>query len=162
MMIARLTSRKPLSIKPLAPISDDVPWGTPYVPGSPLPKLPLLAEGSYTLYGKASGVAKVTIEQTADHRAIKRVAVSYENYSDDGGNRINGTESVTQGPSTPTTVVLDWHSNIVQSGKTQGNKVTSTDGFHLTIDFFTNIFEATGTLTTTIDGQTYRQPGNGN
>ncbi len=162
MMIARLTSRKPLSIKPIAPISDNVPWGTPYVPGSPLPSFSPLAEGAYTLHGKVSGTATVIITNTADHRRIKTVAVSYKDYSDERGNTINGTESVTQEPSRPTEAVLDWHSNLVQSGKTHGTKITSPDGFKLTIDYMTNIFEATGTLTTAIDGKTYTQPSNEN
>jgi hypothetical protein len=162
MMIAHLTSRKPLSITPPAPISDNVPWGTPYVPGTPLPKYSSLPEGTYTLHGRVSGSARVTITDTADHRAIKTVSVVYKDYSDERGNIINGTEEVTQSPSKPTMSVLDWHSNLVQSGKTRGTKVTSADGFHLAIDFLLNIFKATGTLTTTVDGKTYTQPGNGN
>lgn len=162
MMIARLTSRKPLLIKPLAPISDDVAWGTPYIPGSPLPRFNPLAQGTYTLHGKISGTASVTIENTADHRRIKTVSVVYKNYSDERGNILDGTESVMQNPSRPTEAILDWHSNLVQSGKTRGTKITSPDGFRLTIDYLTNIFEATGTLTTTIDGKAYMQPTNGN
>jgi len=104
----------------------------------------------------------VTITNTADHHRIKTVSVTYKDYSDESGNVINGTESVTQEPSRPTEAVLDWHSNLVQSGKTSGTKLTSPDGFKLTIDHMMNIFEATGTLTTTIDGKTYKQPGNGN
>jgi hypothetical protein len=162
MMIARLSSRKPLFIKPPAPISDEVPWGTPYVPGSPLPSYSLLPEGTYTLQGSVSGSATVTIQDTADHRAIKTVSVIYKDYSDERDNIINGTEEVTQNPSKPTAAVLDWHSNLIQSGKTHGTKITSADGFHLSIDFIINNFEATGTLTTTIDGKTYTQPSNGN
>jgi len=93
---------------------------------------------------------------------LQGVSVTYKDYSDERGNIIDGTEEVTQNLSKPTAAVLDWRPNLVQSGKTHGTKITSPDGFHLTIDFFTNIFEATGTLTTTIDGQTYTQPGNGN
>ena len=162
MLAARFTSRKPLAIKPPAPISDDVPWATPYVPGSPLPEFSPIPEGTYTLKGSVSGSATVNIKNTADHHGIKTVSVLYKDYSDERGNIINGTEEVTQNPSKPTAAVLDWHSNLVQSGKTHGTKITSRDGFHLTIDYFTNIFEATGTLTTTVDGQTYTQPGNGN
>jgi hypothetical protein len=100
----------------------------------------------------------VTITQTADHNAIQTVAVSYHNYSDTAGTIINGTESVTENRSKPTTTTLDWHSNLTRTGKTQATKVTSPEGFHLTIDVITNIFQATGTLTTTVDGQTYSQP----
>ena len=162
MMIARFTSRKPVAIRPPAPVSDNVPWGTPYVPGSPIPRFTPLPEGTYTLHGTVSGSASVTIKHTADHRAIKSVSVSYKDYSDDHDNVINGTEEVTDNSTNPATPVLDWHSNLIQSGKTHATKVTSADGFKLTIDVFTNIFQATGTLTTTVDGKTYKQPGNGN
>jgi len=161
MMVASFTSRKPRAIKPLAPISDTVPWGEAYVPGTHTPHMDRIPEGTYTLQGKASGSAKVTIADTADHRAIKSVSVTYDNYSDDGENTITGSESVAQNSTKPTAVTLDWHSDLKQSGKTSGTKITSPDGFKLTIDYFTNILEATGTLTTTINGQTYRQPGNG-
>jgi len=162
MMLAQFTSRKPLSIQPPAPISDHVPWGTPYVPGSALPNMPLLPEGTYTLQGKLSGSATVAIVHTAGHRAIKTVSVVYKRYSDERGNILDGTEEVTQLPSKPTASALDWHSNLVQSGKTHGTKLTSPDGFKLTIDYMLNVFQATGTLTTTINGKTYVQPGNGN
>jgi hypothetical protein len=160
-MVARFTSRKPLPIRQLAPISDTVRWGTVYVPGSPTPSMVRISEGTYTLHGKASGSAKVTITDTTDHRAIKSVAVTYDNYSDDGKNFIHGTESVSQSSPKLTAVALDWHSDLKQSGETSGSKLTSQDGFNLTIDYFTNIFEARGTLTTTINGHPYTQPGNG-
>ncbi|MFD9444699.1 hypothetical protein ACFWBR_39500 [Streptomyces sp. NPDC060006] len=38
---------------------------------------------------------------------------------------------------------------------------TNPDGFHLTIDALINIFQATGTLTTTINSHVYEQPQNG-
>jgi hypothetical protein len=43
----------------------------------------------------------------------------------------------------------------------EGSKVTGPEGFKLTTDVV-NKFQATGTLTTTIDGKTYRQPSHGN
>jgi hypothetical protein len=42
-----------------------------------------------------------------------------------------------------------------------GTKKTSADGFKLTIDIAMPVFEAKGTMTTTIDGVVYQQPGNG-
>lgn len=161
MLVARFTSRKALSIKPLAPVSDDVAWGTPYVPGTPLPRFTPIPEGTYTLRGKVAGSATVVFKDGDDHRGLKTVSVSYQDYSDEQGNIINGTEEVTRLPSpSPTIFALDWHSNLVQSGKTQGTKITSPDGFKTSIDVFTNIFDATGTLTTTINGKVYKQPGN--
>jgi len=160
-MIARFTSRKPLAIKIPAPISDTIPWSTPYVPGTPMPNRALLPEGKYTLTGALSGSAKVSINHTPDHKAIATVAVVYDNYSDEPGVVFNGSETITESRSRPTTSVLDWQSRIVQTGKTHGEKVTSPDHFRLTIDIMMNKFEAAGSLTTTVDGRTYRQPANG-
>ena len=162
MMIARFTSRKPIVTKAPAPISDTVPWGTPYVPGTPIPTRAALAEGNYTLRGAVSGSASVSITHTSDHSAVSTVAVTYKNYSDQRGVVFNGTERVTQTRPALTTTSLDWHADIVQTGKTSARKLTSPDGFKLTIDVMKNIFQATGTLTTTVDGKTYRQPSNGN
>jgi hypothetical protein len=53
---------------------------------------------------------------------------------------------------------LDWVSDVVQTGAVNAVKVTGPGGFHLTIDAVENIFEANGTLSTTIDGVTYQQP----
>ena len=160
MLIARFTSRKPLSIPPPQPISDSVPWGTPYVPGTPTPNRPIMPEGTYTLSGSVSGSAIVTIAHTTDHEAIHTVAVKYDDFSDEAGCVLNGTESVSEARPSLTTTSLDWHSDIVQTGKLQGTKRTSPDGFKLTIDVIKNILQATGTLTTTINGQAFVQPGN--
>jgi hypothetical protein len=55
-----------------------------------------------------------------------------------------------------------WHSNLRLTGCQTGTKLTSEpNGFTLTVDLLTNIFHGDGTLTTTIDGTTYRQPANG-
>lgn len=52
-------------------------------------------------------------------------------------------------------------SDIVQTGVVNGTKKTSPGGFHLTIDSKLNYFNATGKLTTTIDGVEYKKPANG-
>jgi hypothetical protein len=93
-------------------------------------------------------------------RVQATVATSYTDFSDDGVYVLNGTENVTTRNSTPTTNHVDWYPDLVQTGCATGTKTTSADGFHLTIDVLTNIFEATGTMTTTIDGHTYHQPAN--
>ena len=113
------------------------------------------------LKGLVSGFAKVTITDTADHSAIAKVTASYKNCSDERDSIINGAESVSQTRPTPTKTSLDWDSDLVQTGARQGSKVTSPDGFKLTIDIMMNNFFATGILTTTINGQTYKQPANG-
>ncbi|QFG20664.1 hypothetical protein [Actinomadura sp. WMMB 499] len=161
MMIADLTSRKPRKPRKVRPISDTVPWGTPYVPGSAAPERPYPPQGEYFLSGKKSGVAKVKITENADRTAISTVEVTYRNFSDDGRHILNGTERVTTTNPTPTVNEVDWHSDLVQTGAVHATKKSSPDGFHLTIDIFDNIFQATGTLTTTINGRTYTQPAGG-
>lgn len=162
LMIAHLINRKPLPFKMPAQFPDKVPWGTPYVPGSQAPRFYRIPEGTYTLQGKVSGQAKVVITDSADHRSIRSISVEYKNYSDDGDGVINGTESVSGGYTKMTTAVIDWHSNLTQTGKkSTATKITSPDGFKLTIDVMRNVFDATGTLITTINGREYKQPGNG-
>ncbi|MFD0689646.1 hypothetical protein [Actinomadura fibrosa] len=161
MMIARLTGRVPLRPRRVAPISDTVPWGTPYVPGTPVPDRPYPRQGTYTLRGKAFGSAKVTITENPARTAISTIAVRYTRYSDDAVHVLNGTESVTSTNAGPTLNKLDWYSDLVQTGTGRATKKTSPDGFHLTIDVLTNIFQATRALTTTVNGHVYEQPANG-
>jgi hypothetical protein len=160
-MVATLKSRKPLQPKTIDPIPDIVQWATPYVPGSADPALSHIPEGNYTLKGQKTGSARVVITENAAGTGIKSVAVTYKDYSDDGLSKLNGHENVTSTPKTFSLAVLDWYSDIVQTGKVEGTKRTSADGFHLAIDVLTNIFDANGTLTTTIDGNVYTQPLNG-
>jgi hypothetical protein len=165
-MIARLTSRKPQPIgSPIAPISDDVPWGVKYELGSQPPTRWYPPAGTYTLKGKKSGSAQVQIDRDANK--VTMITVTYTDYSDDGIRVVNGTEKV--GRTTPSTYVthVDWWSDLRQKITEPGKKpitatkITSPDGFHLTIDLLQNNLDATGTLTTTVDGQTYTQPANG-
>jgi hypothetical protein len=117
--------------------------------------------GTYVLRGKVSGIAQIHLSADGGHDDISTVAVNYTNYSDDGVHIINGPESVTRGNPSPTLEQLDWHSDLVQSGTVRGTKKTSDDGFKLTIDIAMPVFQAAGTMTTTINGVVYRQPGNG-
>ncbi|KAI1350030.1 hypothetical protein F5Y01DRAFT_326729 [Xylaria sp. FL0043] len=159
-MLATFTSREPYSLPSVEPVSGIVPWGTPYVPGDLPPTLPRIAQGTYTLLGKTSGSAEVTITDNADGSATKSVAVQYSNYTDDGVNFINGYENYTRSNPSTTLEVGDWYSDMVRTGETYSTKKTSPDGFHLSVDTFVNIFEANGTLTTTVDGNVYLQPHN--
>jgi hypothetical protein len=161
-MLARLRDRVPVSPKEVFEVPDYIPWAMPFTPGS-LPKSPLqLAPGNYTFNGKVSGYANV---QFFGEPCFNRVAVNYTDYSDNEGIVLNGYEDVTLTITPPNVWVnkLDWYSRIVQtrSGVEIGTKTTSPDGFHLRIDAMTNIFEANGTLTTTVDGKIYEQPLNG-
>ncbi|GAW20628.1 hypothetical protein ANO14919_101360 [Xylariales sp. No.14919] len=157
-MLATFTSREPYTLPTVEPVSDVVPWGTPYVPGATVPTLPRVPEGTYTLVGTASGSAKVTITDNTDASSIKSVAVQYTDYSDDGINFINGYENYTRSNPSYTLEIGDWYSDLVQTGATNSTKKTSPDGFHVSIDTFVNIFEANGTLTTTVDDNVYSQP----
>ena len=93
---------------------------------------------------------------------VSHVDATYANYSDDGIHVINGTESADRDPSSTADVSsLTWHSNLTLSGCQAGTKVTSEPGgFHLTISINSNKLNATGTLTTAIDGTTYAEPAN--
>ncbi|CUU56946.1 hypothetical protein Ga0074812_109166 [Parafrankia irregularis] len=166
MMIAELTSRGPAPAPKVAPISDDVPWGVKYVPGSAIPSRPHVPAGTYTVTGARGGSAKVEVTESADKVAVETVAVAYTDFTNDGVSTLNGTEKVTVTVPALTTSKVDWFSDLTQTVRakdgttTTNTKKSSPDGFHLTIDVLTNIFEATGTLTTTIDGKAYRQPAN--
>jgi hypothetical protein len=162
LMIARLTSRTPTASPVVAPISDVVPWGTPFDPAAPGLVRAHLPAGTYTLRGKVFGTARFTVTENAARSAVASVSASYTNYSDDGVHVINGTESAAGSTSALTLLTVDWHSNLTLTGCETGNKVTSEPGgFHLEIDLAEPVFQATGTLTTTIDGHVYRQPANG-
>jgi hypothetical protein len=169
-MLARLTSRKPLPIAKHAmkPISDTVPWGVKYVTGEQAPLRWYPPAGTYTLKGKKSGSAQVVFEwANANEHVPTSISVAYDNYSDDGIRVLNGTEKV--GRQTVSTYVshIDWESDLHQTVTETGKKpltvtkITSPDGFHLTISLLDNLFDATGTLTTTVGDQTYTQPANG-
>jgi hypothetical protein len=105
------------------------------------------------------GTATVTITDNSSGSGYQSIQVAYDNYSDNGINVINGTESV-QNDSTPGNVT--WNENLTLSGQREGTKLTSPGGFTLGLSVLLhNDFQATGTMTTTIDGQSYTQPDNG-
>lgn len=164
LMLARLTARTPLPlpVEPVAPVSDDVPWGTKYEPGSALPTRPMPPAGTYTLRGAVSGSAAITITDNANGTAIESIAVAYANYSDVPWTVLNGWENVTVAYPSATLNVVEWFSELVQTG-TEGlvTKTTSAEGFRLEIDVLANVFEASGRLETSINGTVYRQPANG-
>lgn len=157
LMIARLTGRKPLALRPaMAPISDAVPWGTAYKPGDPAPLRPRpVPAGRYILDGRAFGSADVEIG------AQGSIAVRYTHFSDDGAHVIDGTESAERIPGGS----FVWHSNLSASGAQTGTKITSEPGG------FTPAAAglipgqrggpASGVLTTTIDGRSYSPPAPG-
>lgn len=162
-MIANLTSRTPLPVVDVPDISDDIPWGLKYTPGMTIPAAPVPPAGQYTLSGESSGSADVTIIlDSSTNASVSSVAVTYHDYSDDGVNFLTGFENATITPINITMSQWDWYSDIKSTGpEYNGSKVTSEDGFHLQLDVLHNFFNATGTLTTTIDGvDTWYQPCN--
>ncbi|KAH8586967.1 hypothetical protein B0O99DRAFT_699474 [Bisporella sp. PMI_857] len=162
-MIAYLASRAPITQLPVAPVSDTVPWGVPYVAGSTAPARPFPPEGLYTLAGGITGSANINITWDASKRSPQTVAVEYNNFSYDGITILSGTEEVSVSNPSPTLNHIDWFSDLRSIGERGiiSTKKTSEDGFHLDIDVLINDFSATGTMTTTVDGIAYEQPMNG-
>ncbi|RSL63369.1 hypothetical protein CEP53_004461 [Fusarium sp. AF-6] len=108
-----------------------------------------------------SGYAKIQLRDDSAG-SLSSVSVEYFKFSDDGKFVLNGTESVKATAGTATLILVDWRSDLVQAvGDVVNTKKTSPGGFQLSIDIMTNMFNANGTLTTTVDGKTYHQPANG-
>ncbi|KAH8649681.1 hypothetical protein BGZ60DRAFT_422097 [Tricladium varicosporioides] len=160
LMLAKRTSREPVPWVPVAPVSDNVPWGVPYIPGSAAPARKRIPPGNYTLSGKIQGSASIELLPSSAGTVISTVAVTYHNFSDDGENVISGSEEVTVSNKSPTLSHVDWVSNLTSTGNIFSTKQTGVDGFHLDLDVMTNHFNANGTLTTTVDGNVYLQPAN--
>lgn len=159
LMLAKLTSRAPQPAHTVKPAPDVVPWGTPYHPGDPNPILPHLAAGTYTLKGKTSGSAAVTITENSAKTGVMSISVTYTNYGDDGIDTINGTESA-QNKGTPSSDIT-LHEDLTLTGKHAGSKKTSEPGGY-TISpraVISGTYNPVGTMTTILDGHTYTQPG---
>jgi hypothetical protein len=159
-IVAKFTSRKPLDLPAVQALPDTVAWGIPYVPGSEAPSYPPLSPGNYTLTGKVSGHAEVTLVAGPNSTDIDQVMATYDNYSDDGEVFIDGYENISSVHLALTLTQVHWYSDLVQSGAVNATKKTSPDGFHARIDVLTNYLETNGTLTTTVNGVVYRQPAN--
>ncbi|KAF1830285.1 hypothetical protein BDW02DRAFT_106117 [Decorospora gaudefroyi] len=161
-MIAEFTSRDPKPpIKDVPTVPDVVPWAMKYVPGAPSPKRIPPPPGNYTLKGKCQGSASVTLIDQSNSGFLETVRVTYNGFSDDGVNVLNGWEEVTSVNPSPTETKIDWYSDLVQTGPDAGTKKSGEEGFHLLIDVWLNDFEANGTLVTTVGGKKYTQPANG-
>ena len=161
LMIARFPGLKKSTPRAPAPVSDSVPWGTPYTVGNPIPVRPILPTGTYTLKGTYGGSATVVINTDASDSLVMKVSVTYNNYNGDLIDRVNGTESVTRqtdaffGQET-------WVENLTSTGPFHSqSKLTSPGGFTLGFKTLLNDFEPTGWMTTTVDGNTYLQPAPG-
>jgi hypothetical protein len=162
-MLARLRNRTPSPPAPVYKVPEHVPWATRFSRIVNLPPRFALKPGRYTLRGKKSGHADVRLIGNVEKNSITRVAANYTNYSDDGEHILDGWEDVERTILYPNVwnQRLDWYSDIKQTGAVKANKATSKGGLHLRIDVLTNVLEANGTLTTTVDGVEYQQPANG-
>ncbi|KAI1102936.1 hypothetical protein F4804DRAFT_311587 [Jackrogersella minutella] len=109
----------------------------------------------YKLYGVISGPvqdSKSRSGEVATGQSEKSITVTYDNFLSDGSLSLTAqTMSVitTQNP----IITLNWvdqYFNVLQSEQINATKSTSPDGFHLSIDALTNIFNAKGTLGTTL------------
>ena len=167
-MLANLTSRKPAEPAQVFNPPDVIPWATKYEAGMKLPEIKIgPPPGNYTLRGRVAGVASVSFSPgdgaVAGLGLTGTVSVIYDGYEDVEGYVLDGSEevSVSVSEDNPWNNRIDWYSDLVQTGKVEGTKLTSDDGFHLEIDVMVNIFNANGTLTTTLDGTVYTQPENG-
>lgn len=163
-MMATFSGRSPLNITNPSDlkISDEVPWGLKYTPGMSIPSLPTIPAGDYTLYGTWGGYANVSLVSNSDLTGLESVAVIYNNYSNDGANFLEGSETVSVAATNLTYSETQWFSNITSTGiGGTGTKFTGKDGYSIGIDAIYNILSENGTLTTTIAGiDSWNQPCN--
>lgn len=155
LMIARLPERAPLPLgRTVAPGSISVPWGTRYRPGDAMPKrYPAAPAGKFTMMGHTSGQAQVEIRKSQTGR-ITYVFASYTDFTDDGANIINGTESA-EIANTGNTPRIIWHSDLHSTGVQEGTKKTSEPGGFV-IDLLGQ--PLSGDLVTKIEGKEFRKP----
>jgi hypothetical protein len=149
---------------PLAipPIPSNIPWGIPYVPGSPTPTRSRFPSGKYVLKGEKSGFAQVEIAiSNSTTTTTISVSANYTSYSDDGYHVIDGEESAIRNQSSPIIIELFWRSSLTLSGCERGTKVTSPDGYRVVLDLWNPVVESTGTLSTTLGNTTYTSPNPG-
>jgi hypothetical protein len=161
-MIGRLALPPSPAVAP-TPISNTAPasWAIPYT-GQALPSASPIPSGTYAINGNVFGTATVVITDNSTGTAIQQIQVTYRNYVQSRGlNVVNGTEEL------DTTTIpgdITWNDDIRVLGlQGAGSQVTSPGGFSININDlnFANNFQAVGTMTTTLNGQTYTQPANG-
>jgi hypothetical protein len=161
LMLANFTDRKPQAIGGPAPVPTIGSWAQRYEDFRPSPVRPTLPTGTYTLRGKVSGTATVTVLNPTGKR-IKEVTAVYDNYADDC-RVFNGHEkAVEEAEISPFQYEDTWYSDITMSGCETGTKITKdssgTQGGGTTMSAIGGVFHATGSLTTTINGEEFTQP----
>lgn len=109
----RFTSRKPST--PLAPFSPEMQWAT-NLKDMKWPDTTIPEQG--TIKGYVSGYAEIsTVKPAAGATGEVRRAIKYFNFSDDGINILNGSESSTTGSYGRD---VSWDADIQVSGKRRG------------------------------------------
>jgi len=161
LMLAHLTDREPQKIAGPAPVPTIGSWAQLYTDFPSSPVRPTLPTGTYTLRGKVSGTATVTLLNPTGKR-IKEVSAVYEDYADDC-RVFNGSERAVEKAEVSAFQYEDtWYSNIAMSGCETGTKITEDEngiqGGGTTMSAIGNVFQATGSLTTTINGEMFVQP----
>ena len=164
LMLAHLYDREPRPIGGLAPVPTIGSWAQRYEDFRASPVRPTLPSGTYTLRGKVGGTATVTVLNPTGKR-VKEVAAVYDNYADDC-RVFNGNEkAVEEAEISPFHYEDTWYSDIAMSGCETGTKITTdsngTRGGGTTMSAIGDVFHATGSLTTTIDGEEFPQPVHG-
>jgi len=161
-MLAVLTSRKPQPNPVVKPQSNKVPWGMPYPAGSTAPSRSLLPTGTYTLRGLRGSATVKVVDNPTNTSLLSSISVSYSNYSQDGKNFLNGTQSTTlTGSSNPLDTMQTFHEALKVSGRNTGSEVSSEPGGYTiapTASLVHGTYKPTGTITTTLDGKIYQQP----
>lgn len=163
LMIAKFSDRAPSEPLPQTePVSDIVPWGTPYEVGDSLPPVrQIIPEGNYILKSKWGwGWADVDITEGPSRfnpglTEVVAVKVTYYGYTSDGLNYVFGTEEGVLG-SRPTSQT--WYSDLIFIGLHNGTRKSSSEGFTVTSGGLGSLASFSGTLTTTLDGMTFTSP----
>ena len=150
-MLAHLTSRRPIAKSTVVPVPESIPWAVLYSPDASVDISPVPPNGNYTLSGEGSGSASISILNNT-------ISVTYHNFSSDGLGWINGFQTISTRVEMFTINYLDWYANLTRSGVWPATQITSPDGFHMSINVLKNFFEANGTLTTVADGVAWKQP----
>jgi len=164
LMLAHLTDREPLEIAGPADVPTIGNWTQLYANFPSSPVRPTLPSGGYILQGKVSGSAQVLISNPTGDR-IKAVFALYDNYADDC-RVFNGNEgAVEKAEISPFQYEDTWYSNITMSGCETGTKITKdkngTPGGGTTMSAVGNVYKATGSLTSVVNGETFNQPAPG-
>ncbi|KAF2012975.1 hypothetical protein BU24DRAFT_374872 [Aaosphaeria arxii CBS 175.79] len=163
LMLARLSSRKPLKRARVDEASDVVPWGTPYVPGGAIRAREELPAGKYVLKGTAAGSVDISLIAGGNSTSVDQVVAVYHNYSTDGLKFTNGWENVTRETLSPLVSRTHWYSDLVQTGPDGyvATKKSGPGGWHAEVNVMRNFLEANGTLVTTVEGVEYLPPKSG-